>query len=84
MKWCIPNLWVFQTVGSADKAAEGKYYVRSTRLLKQSYKTVVRFRIMNILENLPLDDTVTRLIGKIRVDPSPSISRVSYNISELL
>ena len=60
-------------VGSADKAAEGKHYCRSTCLHKQSFEALVRFRIMKILENLTHDDTFTALIGKLRIDPSPAL-----------
>ena len=60
-------------VGSADKAAEGKHYCRSTRLHKQSFEALVCFRIIKISENLALDYTSTALIGKLRVDPSPAL-----------
>ena len=65
---------VVVAVGSADKAAEGKHYFRSTRLHKQSFEALVHFRIMKILENLTLDDTFTALIGKLRVDPSSALA----------
>ena len=61
-------------VGSAEKAAEGKHYCRSTRLHKQSFEALVCFRIIKISENLTLDDTSTALIGKLRVDPSPALA----------
>ena len=61
-------------VGSADKAAEGKYYCSSTRLHKQSFEALVCFRIMKILENLSLGDIFTALIGKLRVDSSPVLA----------
>ena len=61
-------------VGSADKAAEGKHYYRSTRLQKQSFEALIRFRIVKILENLTLDNTFTALIDKLRVDPSSTLA----------
>ena len=61
-------------VSSADKAAEEKHYCRSTRIHKQSFEALVRFRMMKVLENLTLDDTFTALISKLRVDPSPALA----------
>ena len=53
-------------VGSADK---GKHYCRLTRLHKQSFEALIRFKIIEILENLTPGDTFAKLIGKLRVDP---------------
>ena len=72
----MKNWWVdtnVVAVGSVDKAAEGKHYCHSTRLYKPYFEAFVRFRIMEILKNLTLDDTLTALIGKLRVDPSPTL-----------
>ena len=72
----MKNWWVdtnVVAVGSADKAAEGKHYCHSTRLYKPYFEALVRFRIMEILKNLTLDDTLTALIGKLRADPSPTL-----------
>ena len=55
-------------VGSADK---GKHYCRLTRLHKQSFEALVRFKFIEILENLTPGDTFTTIIGKLKVDPSP-------------
>ena len=61
-------------VGSADKEAEVKHYCHSTRLHKQSFEALFRFGIIKILENLTLDDSFTALIGKLRIDPSPTLA----------
>ena len=73
----MKDWWVDSNVAaldSADKAAQGKHYCRSTRLHKQYFKALVRFRILKILENLALHDTLTGLIGKLRVDTSPTLA----------
>ena len=72
--WVCSNV---VAVESADRAAQGKHYCDSPQLYKLYFEALLRFRIMEFLKNLTLDDTFTALIGKLRVDSSPNISRVS-------
>ena len=68
--WVCSNV---VAVESADRAAQGKHYCDSPQLYKLYFEALLRFRIMEFLKSLTLDDTFTALIGKLRVDSSPTL-----------